>query len=100
VRVAVLVPDLLFGSKVAGMLEAAGHEVLPAGDPAAADAVVADVMEVDPATVPRGGVRVGIFNHTHPEARDRALAAGFDVVVPRSRWMRDGVALVERRSAG
>jgi hypothetical protein len=27
VRVAALIPDLLFGSKVAGMLQQAGHEV-------------------------------------------------------------------------
>lgn len=98
-RVAVLVPDLLFGSKVAGMLEAAGHEVL-LGDASAPDVVVADVMAVDPGTVPAARRRVGIFNHTHPEARERALAAGFDVVVPRSRWMREGVALVEAGSAG
>lgn len=96
-RIAVLVPDLLFGSKVAGMLEAAGHDVRLGGDASGTDVVVADVMAVDPGTVPAAARRVGIFNHTHPEARERALAAGFDVVVPRSRWMREGVALVEAR---
>jgi hypothetical protein len=37
---------------------------------------------------------LGFFAHVEPEVRERALAAGFDQVVPRSRMHREGPALV------
>ena len=47
------------------------------------------------------GVRVlGFFAHVEPEVRERALAAGFDQVVPRSRMHREGPALVAALSRG
>jgi hypothetical protein len=100
VRIAALVPDLLFGSRVKAMLEQAGHEVTLTREPTDdADALVvdltdgsADVEAIGRRTVPT----LGVYAHVEPEARAAALAAGFDVVVPRSRFAREGAALVER----
>ena len=36
------------------------------------------------------------YAHVDPEARERALAAGLDIVVPRSRLNREAAALLER----
>jgi CheY-like chemotaxis protein len=44
-----------------------------------------------------GPTRVlGFFAHVEPAVRERALAAGFDQVVPRSRMAREGAELVAR----
>jgi CheY-like chemotaxis protein len=112
-RVAALIPDLLFGSKVQAALEAAGHEVdLIAGAVEAWDEVggiellVIDLTSPDVdgvelfETLASGGelhgVRtLGFFAHVQPEVRERALAAGFDQVVPRSRMAREGAQLVD-----
>jgi CheY-like chemotaxis protein len=117
-RVAALIPDLLFGSRVQAALEGAGHEVdLVTGELEAWDGVAGtDVLVVDLTsdsvdgvglyeTLATGGelrgVRtLGFFAHVHPEVRDRALAAGFDQVVPRSRMAREGPELVTRLAAG
>jgi hypothetical protein len=107
-RVVAHLPDLLFGSKVHGMLAAAGHDVIVAGTVEAAVAqldtaalLVADLCE-DPAariaTVAGhlDGVRsLAFYLHTDVDTRTRALAAGFDLVVPRSRMAREGAALVD-----
>jgi DNA-binding NarL/FixJ family response regulator len=109
-RVAAVFDDLLLGSNVLGMLRAAGHEATLSG----ADAVHpegCDVVIVDLATegfdsvelVERlrsegalGGARVlGVYSHVHHEQRTRAEAAGFDLVVPRSRMAREGAGLVD-----
>ena len=92
-RVAVVSPDLLFGSRIEGGLRAAGHEVVASGD--APDVVIADVERVDPGAVD-GPVRLGYYPHTSVELRRRAEAAGFDLVVPRSRIARELPQLVER----
>jgi hypothetical protein len=92
-RVAVVVPDLLFGSRVQGGLEAAGHELVAAdADP---DLVIADVEAVDPAGV-SGPRRLGFYPHVQPELKRRAEDAGFDMVVPRSRMARELPDLVAR----
>jgi hypothetical protein len=92
-RVAVVVPDLLFGSRVQGGVEAAGHELVAAdADP---DLVIADVEVVDPAGVP-GAKRLGFYPHVQPDLRKRAEDAGFDLVVPRSRIARELPELVEK----
>lgn len=96
-RLAVLCPDLLFGSKLTSMLTAAGHEVVPADDPAA-DLVVVDLTDdadariaaTDGAAAPR----LGFYAHVEQDVRERAEAAGFARVVPRSRMNRDAAALV------
>jgi hypothetical protein len=91
-KVAVLVPELMLGSRITELLRGGGHEIVAPDD---AQVIVADVMEVDPATVPRPGVRcLGVYAHTQPDVRDRALAAGFDLVIPRSRMVREGAQLV------
>jgi CheY-like chemotaxis protein len=113
-RVAALIPDLLFGSKVQAALEQAGHEVdLIASEVDAWDQVGGiDVLVVDLTTEDFDGVglvetlatggelgevrTLGFFAHVEPAVRERALAAGFDQVVPRSRMAREGAELVGR----
>jgi uncharacterized membrane-anchored protein len=102
-RVAVLVPDLLFGSNVEGALRAAGHEVLR-GDAQGVDVVVAD-LTADDVDIEALGARtdvatLGFYPHVQVEVRARAEAAGFDMVVPRSRMSREGAALVGRLAEG
>lgn len=113
-RVVALIPDLLFGSQVRGALAAAGEEVELVGAGTQAEALLADadVLVVD-LTSPdldgaalvddlraRGALRsvrtLGFYAHVDPDTRERALAAGFDVVVPRSRMAREGAALLAR----
>jgi hypothetical protein len=105
VKVAALVPDLLFGSRLAAMFEQAGHELaLHAVGPGVqqlglVDALVVDLTapDVDVEAIGRSTLpTLGFYAHVEPERRDAALAAGFDVVVPRSRAARECVALVER----
>jgi hypothetical protein len=103
-RVALLCPDLLFGSKVQGALTAAGHDVVPVSSPA--EAGDADVLVVDltaDANDRIEGVRalaggpptLGFYSHVEQDVRTAADAAGFTRVVPRSRMNREGPALVE-----
>ena len=97
-RVALLVPDLLFGSNVEGALTAAGHEVLR-GDAQGVDVLVVD-LTADDVDIEALGQRddaatLGFYPHVQVEVRARAEAAGFDQVVPRSRMNREGPALVE-----
>lgn len=113
-RVVALVPDLLFGSQVQGMLTAGGFEVELVGDServqerlAGAAVLVVDltspdldgplvVRELADADALQGIHTIGFYAHVDPEARRRALDAGFDQVVPRSRMAREGVDLVRR----
>jgi CheY-like chemotaxis protein len=113
-RVAALIPDLLFGSKVQSALQDAGHEVdLITGELEAWDEVAGiDLLVVDLTSPDVDGVEVfetlatggelhavrslGFFAHVEPQVRERALQAGFDLVVPRSRMAREGPRLVER----
>lgn len=117
-RVTALIPDLLFGSRAVGLLEAAGHEVeLISSEPEAWDQIAGtDVLVVDLTTDDidaealvdslrtggeMGGTRVlGFYAHVEPKVRERALAAGFDQVVPRSRFDREGGELVARLATG
>jgi DNA-binding response OmpR family regulator len=116
-RVALLCPDLLFGSKIEGALRAAGHDVTryDGEDMARAAAPDADVLIVDlnadsfdgPILVESmrmgrelGSVAVlGFYAHTDVETKRRADQAGFDLVVPRSRMAREMAELVERLAA-
>jgi hypothetical protein len=98
-RIAALVPDLLFGSRVQAMLQAAGHDVDLLGTgvpPSGYDLLVVDLTadNVDPAALAGAGMpTLGFYAHVQPEVRDRAVAAGFDLVVPRSRMNREGADL-------
>ena len=107
-RVVALLPDLLFGSKVQGMLAAAGHEVTVAGSPEAAyeqlggsDLLVVDLCEdaerrIALLTGPGASAKtLAFYLHTDVDTRTHALAAGIDLVVPRSRMAREGAALVD-----
>ena len=96
-RVALRIPDLMLHSRVLEVLKQGGHEIVGA-DP---EVLVVDVMEVDAESVIGGApALLGVFAHTQPDVRERALAAGFDLVVPRSRMVREGAELVSRLSTG
>jgi hypothetical protein len=103
-RIVAHLPDLLFGSKVHGMLTAGGHEVAPAasveGVPGA-DLLVLDLCEDSAARLAQFAPAIGatrtlaFYLHTDVDTRNAALAAGCDLVVPRSRMAREGAALVD-----
>jgi hypothetical protein len=115
-RVAVLCPDLLFGSKLEGGLRAAGHEVTRFDDESGARTARAQVLVVDlgaegvdgvalveamAADGELGGIStLGFYPHVEVETRRRAEVAGFDLVVPRSRMAREMGALVDRLCPG
>jgi hypothetical protein len=92
----------MLASRVEATLAGAGHQVTVdsgrAPDPIAdAELIVADVGDVDPASVVKLGKPVlGFYRHTDVQKRRRAEAAGVDVVVPRSRLVRELPELVER----
>ncbi|HEX2413576.1 MAG TPA: hypothetical protein VHJ37_00030 [Thermoleophilaceae bacterium] len=97
-RVALLCPDLLFGSKLQGALQAAGHEVVAPGD-GGAELLVVD-LTTDPderieQSSAAGLPRLGFYSHVEQDVRRRAEEAGFERVVPRSRMAREGPTLVE-----
>ena len=109
-RVVAAFDDLLLGSNVLGMLRAAGHEAQLAGGDARPDGCA--VLIVDLAASSFDGVdlverlraagelgetrTLGVYSHVDADTRERAMGAGFDLVVPRSRLAREGPALVER----
>ena len=107
-RVVCVFDDLLLGSNVLGMLRAAGHEATLASPAMGVHPDGCDVMVVDLASTGFDGVELveslradlegtkllGVHSHVQPEQRERALAAGFDLVVPRSRMAREGAAVV------
>jgi CheY-like chemotaxis protein len=117
-QILALLPDLLFGSKVQGMLTSAGHEVaVLSAEPdswdqlAGSDVLIVDLCsdEIDGVgivdTLAGGGAlsdckTLAFYRHTEVEVREAALTAGFDIVVPRSRMAREGVALVDGLLAG
>ena len=97
-RVVAHVTDLLFGSKVQGMLAAAGHDVtLTGSESGVRDAVGgSDLLVVDLFFEPDAGIALLAGLKADGTLGDaRALEAGFDLVVPRSRMAREGAALVE-----
>ncbi|HEY7455487.1 MAG TPA: hypothetical protein VH683_13030 [Thermoleophilaceae bacterium] len=100
-RVALLCPDLLFGSKLQGALRAAGHE--PVGPDDEADVLVVDLTDEPDARIERSAgatiPRLGFYSHVEQDVRQRAEEAGFDRVVPRSRMAREAAALVESLSS-
>jgi hypothetical protein len=102
-RVVAHLPDLLFGSKVHGMLVAGGHDVqaAAAAPEVAADLLVLDLCEDAAGRLARFGPAIAatrtlaFYLHTDVDTRTAALAAGCDLVVPRSRMAREGTALVD-----
>lgn len=113
-RIALLSPDLLFGSKVQGALELAGHDVnrFATGERLRVAAQFHDLVIFDLTAegidgpdllhslrehgeLEEGTPTLGYYSHVDTETRRRALDAGFAWVVPRSRMAREGAALVE-----
>ena len=115
-RVVAFIPDLLFGSNVVGALQAGGHEVALVsrdedlgGAVSDADVLVVDLTAEAPARIeaarsalsaaaaaagrPRS---LAFFAHVEKNVREDAEAAGFDLVVPRSRMARAGAELVDQ----
>jgi hypothetical protein len=123
-RVLALVPDLLFGSRVQGDLTAAGHEVELIGDEPRLRARLADPdsprgdvlvfdltdpQQLDGAAILQalatddllaGRRTLAFYSHVDTAVGERARAAGFDLVVPRSRMAREGAQLVTRLVGG
>jgi DNA-binding NtrC family response regulator len=112
-RIALLSPDLLFGSKVQGALGIASHTVNRFETAERLRTAVqfhsllildltAEELDV-PALVQsmreRGELgevpTLGYYSHVDTEMRDRARAAGLTRVVPRSRMARECVSLAE-----
>ena len=101
-RVQSLVTDLMLSSRVSEPLRAAGHEVVGGNEPASdVDVIVADLDAVDAAALAAAGPpTLGFYSHVDVETRKQALDAGVDIVVPRSRMVRELPELVERLLAG
>ena len=106
-RVVAYVPDLLFGSGVISALQAAGQQVRLVGDLSAglddADLLVVDLttdpdQRIEEVTRlrPSGLPVLAFYSHVETDVRTTAEAAGFELVVPRSRMAREGAALAER----
>lgn len=101
------VPDLLFGSQVVSALGASGHQVElraePDGD-ADADLLIVDLTSDATERIARvrssPAPKLAFYSHVDAEVRASAEAAGFELVVPRSRMAREGAALVDRLLAG
>jgi hypothetical protein len=111
-QVLAFIPDLLFGSRVQAALSADGHDVALATDASglrerlAGVAVLVVDLTDEPAA--RAGMveslsadgsldgiaTLGFYSHVEAEVREIAQAAGFDLVVPRSRMAREAATLV------
>jgi hypothetical protein len=110
-RVVVFVPDLLFGSNVAGAVQAAGHEPVLVGDPEAvrrelpaAELLIVDLTSDAPTRIESLGEpglpTLAFYSHVEADVRAAAEQAGYDLVVPRSRMAREGPALISRLLSG
>jgi acetylornithine deacetylase/succinyl-diaminopimelate desuccinylase-like protein len=103
-QILAVVSDLMLASRVSESLTAAGHEVsvvaaLP--DPVEADAIVCDLDSADAAEVVATGIpSLGFYSHVDVATKDRALGAGLELVVPRSRMSRELPQLVEKLLSG
>jgi DNA-binding NarL/FixJ family response regulator len=110
-RVVAAFDDLLLGSNILGMLRAAGHDATLSGGgdvhPDGADLLIVDlgaggfagvaVVEALRAAGELEATRtLGVYSHVDADTRRRALDAGFDLVVPRSRMARETAAVVEQ----
>ena len=108
--VAALIPDLLFGSQALSLLRAGGHETVLVSrltdlEPGAVDVLVVDLTaearerleQVQVAGLDRVR-KLAVYAHVEADVRALAEEAGFDLVVPRSRFMREGAVLVSRLS--
>ena len=118
-RVLALCPDLMFGSRIAAQVREAGEQLELVPDAGAVSARLEgppeqrpELLLVDLTSDPEQGIglvaaltgeglrMLGFYSHVEAEVRERAEAAGFDLVVPRSRMAREGAALVKRLLEG
>jgi hypothetical protein len=101
-RVVAIAPDLMFASRIETALSASGHDVALAPSLSEAPLDGAELLVVDldrenpEAAVGLGVPVLGFYSHTDPETRDAAEAVGVDMVVPRSRMVREMPDLVSR----
>ena len=109
-RVALFIPDLLFGSNVVGAVQAAGHEAVLVADADVlrrelprAQALIVDLtsdagerIEQVRLAAPPGLRTLAYYSHVEADVREQAEQAGYALVVPRSRMAREGGALVDR----
>ncbi len=102
VKVALMCPDLLFGSRIESGLRAAGHDVCSVEDSEGARGSALFVVDLGEGVPEPPGPPVkslGFYSHVDVETRRRAEAAGYDRVVPRSRMAREMIPIVERLMA-
>ncbi len=115
--VLILSADLMFGSRLLSSLGDGGHEAeligdqdalrrrLAAGSDPAPEILVFDLtddrldgaatLEALRAEELLGSLPVvAFFSHVETDVRERAQAAGFDLVVPRSRMAREAAAVI------
>ena len=101
-RVVAVTPDLLLGSKVEAMLTAAGHDVTLSSVLAEApldevELIVADLDTENPEALKKLGIPVlGYYSHVNVATKQSADAAGIDLIVPRSRMVRELPQLAAR----
>ncbi len=94
-RVLSIAGDLMLASRVDTALTAAGHHVILAASLAEAplDEVELIVADLDATDIDAMGDLeapvLGYYSHVDVETREAALAAGVDLVVPRSRMARE-----------
>jgi hypothetical protein len=99
-KIVAVVSDLMLASRVSESLKAAGHEVsvvptLP--DPLEAEAIVCDLDAADIDAVAVTSVpTLGFYSHVDVKTKQKAEAAGIDLVVPRSRMSRELPELLDR----
>lgn len=99
--VLVVVNDLMLSSRVLEGLKASGNDSvlkpqLPDAVPDGAEVLVCDLDAVDARAAADLGLPVlGFYSHTDIETRKRALEAEIDMVVPRSRMVRELPLLVD-----
>ncbi|HEX2358599.1 MAG TPA: hypothetical protein VHH72_02150 [Solirubrobacterales bacterium] len=100
-RIVAIVSDLMLASRVTTSLSAAGHDVeqesaLP-DELDGVDLVVADLDATEPEKLAGLGVPVlGFYQHTDLDTKARAVAAGLELAVPRSRLVRELPELADR----
>lgn len=99
-NVRLVTDDLLFGSKVEGMIREAGRVPVGADAPDYALTVL-DLTDddIDVAKAVEFAMKgetpvLAYYAHTNDGVRVAAIEAGVDKIVPRSRMMREGAALI------
>jgi hypothetical protein len=103
--VRLITADLMFGSKVEAMIRSAGFEpTVTAAVPERGDddaLWVVDLAQGDFApedVAGRGAPVLAFYSHVDDDTQRRAIEAGIDQVVPRSRMAREGADLIAARA--